>query len=61
MITVGSIWVGRGIKIRILLAGIGVIWIERLDLPASWPATARIHPWRHDAQHSSMRGMKRTT
>lgn len=56
-ITVGSIWQGRGLKIRVLRIGLGVIWIERLDISFKIPNTYRVHPWRIE----SMKGLKKVS
>jgi hypothetical protein len=53
-ITVGSVWEGRGIKIRVLRVGLAVVLIERLDISPKLQKY-RIHPWAIE----SMEGMTR--
>lgn len=56
-ITAGSIWQGRGLKIRVLRVSLGVIWIERIDISSKVPNTYRIHPWRVE----SIKGLKKVS
>lgn len=44
-ISVGSVWKGRGLKVRVLRVGLGVVWVERLDIPSTLSPTYRIYPW----------------
>ncbi len=58
---VGSVWEGRGLRIRVLSVGLAVAWVERLDLSKSIPAKYRIHPWAIVTKHGpgSFHGMTR--
>lgn len=47
-LAVGSVWKGRGLKIRVLRIGLGIFWAERLDISPRLRAKYGTHPWRKE-------------
>jgi hypothetical protein len=54
---VGSVWHGRGLKIRILQTGLGIFIAERLDISLRLRVRFGTHPWRVE----SLRGLTRVS
>ena len=53
--TAGSVWEGRGIRVRVLSVGLAVVWVERLDLSRDLKRNLREHPW----DTESFKGMRK--
>jgi hypothetical protein len=42
---VGSVWSGRGVRVRIMRVSLTVVWIKRLDLPDELGRLFTVHRW----------------
>ena len=42
---VGSVWSGRGVRVRIIRVGLTVVWIKRLDLGDKVGRLFTVHRW----------------